>query len=121
MRCLNSLSIGSRRGLSLGLLGLLGLCGAAGALRAAEHIVSSKEDIRSLTEAGTIKPGDVVIWRVGEYEDQNINFNISGTAEARITLRAETPGGVTFKGKSFIKYGGDYLTVDGFRFFNGDD
>jgi hypothetical protein len=36
-------------------------------------------------------------------------------------LRAETPGGVTFKGNSFIKSGGDYLTVDGFRFYNGDD
>ena len=99
---------------------VIGLGVGSGAFGAEYHI-SSKDDLRDLTEAAKLQPGDVVIWRNGEYVDQNINFNASGTAEAGITLRAETPGGVTLKGKSYIKFGGDYLTVDGFRFYNGDD
>lgn len=89
--------------------------------QAAEHFVSSDDDIRDLTGSGAIAPGDIVTWRNGTYEDQGINFNAMGTADARITLRAETPGGVILKGKSFIKFGGDYITADGFLFYNGDD
>lgn len=101
----------------LGLAGLLFLS----SVQAAEHFVSSDDDIRDLTGSGGIAPGDIVTWRDGTYVDQGINFNAMGTATARITLRAETRGGVILKGKSFIKFGGDYITADGFLFYNGDD
>lgn len=85
---------------------------------ATDHFVSSDGDIRNLVNAGSVQPGDTVIWRDGTYTDQSINFNFMGTESDRITLRPETPGGVTFRGDSFVKFGGDYLTVDGFRFSN---
>ncbi len=101
-------------------LGLTYLLFASSA-QATEHFVSSDDDIRNLTGSGAIAPGDIVTWRDGVYVDQGINFNAMGTAAARITLRAETRGGVVLKGKSFIKFGGDYITADGFLFYNGDD
>ena len=83
-------------------LGLTYLLFASSA-QATEHFVSSDDDIRNLTGSGAIAPGDIVTWRDGVYVDQGINFNAMGTAAARITLRAETRGGVVLKGKSFIK------------------
>lgn len=121
MKCQNNGDVRLKKNTAKVVLFLGLLCGLAVTMPAAEHYVSSKDDIRDLTEASSIQPGDTVIWRDGTYIDQNVNFNASGTENARITLRAETPGGVTLKGKSFIKFGGDYLTVDGFRFYNGDD
>ncbi|MGJ8697412.1 MAG: polysaccharide lyase 6 family protein [Verrucomicrobiaceae bacterium] len=88
---------------------------------AAEHWVDSDDDIRSLVTAGTVQPGDTVIWRNGVYDGMEINFNFMGTESARITLRAETPGRVILKGSSFVKFGGDYLTATGLVFYNGDD
>ena len=41
-----------------------------------------------------------------------------GTAEAPITLRAESPGGVTFRGNTKLAIGGHFLVVSGFRFDN---
>jgi len=79
--------------------------------------VSSDDDFKNLA----VEPGDEIIWRDGTYIDQGINLNASGTEEARLILRAETPGGVILKGKSFVRFGGNYITVSGFHFYNGDD
>ena len=89
--------------------------------RAAGLWVASDDAIGALIDAGAIQPGDTVIWRNGEYEGMEINLGFMGTEDARITLRAETPGRVILKGSSFVKFGGDYLTVSGLTFYNGDD
>lgn len=90
---------------------------ACSSLSAATVWISSDDDLRDIS----VGPGDEVIWRNGTYFDQRINFNFSGSAGSPVVLRAETPGGVILKGESTIKFGGDYITVSGFHFTNGDD
>ncbi len=113
-----SVTSGSRGMAACAALAIAAAAVLTSAGHAAEHFVSSDDDIRDLVDAGSVQPGDTVIWLDGEYADQKINFNFMGTESERITLRPETPGGVTFRGESFIKFGGDYLTVDGFQFSN---
>ncbi len=99
-------------------MGLLAFGVLAATLLPAETVwISSDDDLRDIN----VGPGDEVIWQDGTYYDQRINFNFSGSAEAPVVLRAETPGGVILKGESFVKFGGDYITVSGFHFYNGDD
>jgi poly(beta-D-mannuronate) lyase len=103
------------------ILGVVANIFLTGLTHTTDFFVSSDDDIRDLVDAGSVQPGDTVIWRNGTYSDQSINFNFMGTEADRITLRAETPGGVMFRGESFIKFGGDYLTVSGFHFNNADN
>ncbi|NDV63425.1 hypothetical protein G0Q06_13245 [Puniceicoccales bacterium CK1056] len=88
---------------------------------AAEHWIGSDDELANLFDGGQVGPGDTIIWRDGVYLDQRIHVSASGIAGAPILLRAETPGGVMFKGESAIKFGGDYIEVSGFYFYNGDD
>lgn len=82
-------------------------------------IVYREADLNDVFE--TAVPGDEIVIADGTYEDFGMNINASGTENARIIVRAETPGGVILKGKSFIRFGGDYITASGFQFYNGDD
>ncbi|MCH6259123.1 hypothetical protein MLD52_21380 [Puniceicoccaceae bacterium K14] len=82
-------------------------------------IVFREADLNDVFEAAV--PGDEIVIANGTYEDYGMNINASGTENARITVRAETPGGVILKGKSFIRFGGNYITASGFHFYNGDD
>ncbi|MEL6831376.1 MAG: chondroitinase-B domain-containing protein [Bacteroidota bacterium] len=65
------------------------------------------------------KPGDEIILANGDWQDVEINFFGTGTAETPITLRAETAGEVTLQGSSNLKLGGEHLIVDGLYFING--
>src|ERR1044071_9364058 len=68
-----------------------------------------------------VQPGDVIVWKDGIYNDQSTTIfepTNQGTALAPITLRPETPGGVTFRGNSKLAIGGHHLVVTGFRFDN---
>ena len=64
----------------------------------------------------TAEPGDVITWKNGTYENVALKMNVSGTEAAPITLRAETPGGVVFKGVSSIQLQGSHLVAEGFCF-----
>jgi poly(beta-D-mannuronate) lyase len=55
----------------------------------------------------------------GNWTNQNITFNDTGSAANPITLRAQTPGRVLLNGTSKISIGGDYTVVDGLRFQDG--
>ncbi len=84
---------------------------------AADYIVSSDDEFNDLT----LVAGDVVTWTNGTYFDQSINFiNASGTESNPIILKAQTPGGVVFKGESRLYFAGDYLIVDGFYWDGGE-
>ncbi|WP_422105501.1 chondroitinase-B domain-containing protein [Winogradskyella sp.] len=65
------------------------------------------------------KPGHHIILANGTYKDITIKFRSKGTKENPIVLKAETPGKVFIEGQSYLKFGGEYLTVEGLHFKNG--
>ncbi|HEY6167526.1 MAG TPA: polysaccharide lyase 6 family protein [Verrucomicrobiae bacterium] len=86
---------------------------------AADRPVTNKTQFSAVMPV--VQPGDVIVWKDGIYNDQStITFEPTnqGTALAPITLRPETPGGVTFRGNSKLAIGGHHLVVTGFRFDN---
>ena len=86
---------------------------------ATERVVSNKTQFTSAMSV--VQPGDVIAWKNGTYDNQStIVFEPlrSGTNHAPITLRAETPGGVIFRGNSQFNIGGTNLVMTGFRFDN---
>lgn len=66
-----------------------------------------------------LQPGDECIVHAGEYNER-VSFpqSVSGTQEARITVRAEPPLSVTMYG--FHVANADYLTIQGFRITGPD-
>ncbi|MEO0587463.1 MAG: polysaccharide lyase 6 family protein [Planctomycetota bacterium] len=84
---------------------------------AAEHVVRSADDIEATM--ATAQPGDVLVMTNGTWLDQQIVFAGRGTAEAPITLRAETPGRVILSGASSLSITGEWLVVDGLHFKDG--
>ncbi|MBI9071488.1 MAG: hypothetical protein JEY94_07805 [Melioribacteraceae bacterium] len=63
--------------------------------------------------------GDEIILANGIWKDVQIDFKGHGVKDNPIILRAETAGQVFVEGKSFIRFGGEYLVVDGLFFRNG--
>ena len=77
-------------------------------------LIESVEQFNAACKAS--KPGDVLIWKDGEYKDVALKLAAIGTAEAPITVKAQTPGKVVFTGLSSIKLQGSYLAAEGFAF-----
>jgi len=67
----------------------------------------------------SIKPGGNIVLANGTYKDLQIKFRSKGTKENPITIKAETPGKVFIEGQSYLKFGGEYLVVEGLHFRNG--
>jgi len=65
------------------------------------------------------KPGDNIVMANGVWQDAQIRLEMNGTEGSPITLKAETPGKVLLQGTSDLKFGGDYLIVEGLYFVNG--
>ena len=65
------------------------------------------------------KPGDQIVLANGVWKDVEIKFRGQGTKESPITLRAETAGKVSIEGESYLKFGGQFLVVEGLHFKNG--
>ncbi|MGJ8734891.1 MAG: chondroitinase-B domain-containing protein, partial [Cellulophaga sp.] len=64
-------------------------------------------------------PGDEIILANGVWKDVQIQFSGTGTKEAPIVLKAETPGEVFIEGASNLQIGGSYLEVRDLYFKNG--
>ncbi len=79
--------------------------------------VSSADAIETAME--TAQPGDTLIMTDGVWTNQEIDFAGIGTLGNPITLRPQTPGGVTLNGISQLRISGDYLVVDGLHFKGG--
>ncbi|WP_298893444.1 chondroitinase-B domain-containing protein [uncultured Psychroserpens sp.] len=87
-----------------------------------------KSDIRSISVSNAkelnnaienCKAGDEIILTNGIWNDVEIKFRGKGTKDNPITLRAETAGKVSIEGQSYLKFGGEYLIVEGLHFKNG--
>lgn len=80
-------------------------------------LVSTKEELKEALKK--VEPGDQIVLKDGVWKDVQIKFRGKGTKENPITLRAETTGKVSIEGKSSLKFGGEYLIVEGLHFKNG--
>ena len=65
------------------------------------------------------KAGDQIILANGIWKDVQIKFRGKGTKDKPIIIKAETTGKVTIEGESYLKFGGEYLVVEGLYFKNG--
>ncbi|MFP4844319.1 chondroitinase-B domain-containing protein [Winogradskyella sp. PE311] len=79
-------------------------------------VTDAKELQNAISDA---KPGDKIVLANGVYENLEIKFRGKGTKSSPITLKAETAGKVIIEGQSYLKFGGEYLIVEGLHFKNG--
>lgn len=82
----------------------------------ATYTVSSTSELKALS----LKAGDTVVWKDGEYKDVKITFSAKGKEGEEVVLKAQTPGGVVFTGTSGIKLTGKYAAAEGFAFKDMD-
>ena len=80
-------------------------------------LIANAEELKAAIS--NAKPGDEIILKDGIYKDVEIKFRGKGTKDNPITLKAETPGKVSIEGQSYLKFGGEYLVVEGLHFKNG--
>jgi len=79
--------------------------------------VTNIEELNTAIENS--KEGDHIELANGVWKDVEIKFRGQGTKEHPIILRAETAGKVSIEGKSYLKFGGQFLVVNGLHFKNG--
>ena len=65
------------------------------------------------------QPGDRIVLANGVWENAELLFTGTGTAEAPIELTVESEGGVTLEGQSYLRMAGEHLVVRGLVFKNG--
>lgn len=65
------------------------------------------------------EPGDEIVLKNGVWRDFEIVFTGEGTADAPITLTAETRGKVILSGQSNLRLAGNHLVVSGLVFKDG--
>ncbi len=80
-------------------------------------LITNPEDLKDAISKAN--PGDILTLKNGVWNDLEIKFRGKGTEDKPITLRAETPGKVSIEGQSYLKFGGEYLIVEGLYFKNG--
>ncbi|WP_299118881.1 chondroitinase-B domain-containing protein [uncultured Winogradskyella sp.] len=102
--------------LAVGLLALFLSCDEISESNSNQVISSADELNKAISSA---EPGDNIILKNGVWKDVKIKFRGKGTKDKPITLKAETPGKVSIEGQSYLKFGGEYLVVDGLHFKNG--
>ncbi|SHG31704.1 polysaccharide lyase 6 family protein [Pedobacter caeni] len=96
----------------LGLVWLLasGLTGFA-----KDYPVSSAKELSALS----LKPGDRVLMKAGEWKDQQLKFKGNGVKGRPIVLMAANAGKTVLNGNSTLDIDGSWLVVDGLSFANG--
>ncbi|RJY10006.1 polysaccharide lyase 6 family protein [Aurantiacibacter aquimixticola] len=69
--------------------------------------------------ADEVEAGNTIVLADGEWRDFEIVITGEGRADAPITLRAQTPGGVILTGQSNLRIGGEHVVVSGLVFRDG--
>ena len=78
----------------------------------ADYSVASVAELEALAD---VPAGTVIEWKNGTYDDAAIRLSWTGTEDAPVVFRAETPGGVTFTGASSLWVTGSHIDIEGFR------
>ncbi|KLI62864.1 polysaccharide lyase 6 family protein [Aurantiacibacter marinus] len=104
------------------MFGRMGLCVAALSLwvapaRAEDRFVSNPDEYAAAL--GQVSAGDTITLANGEWRDFEIVITGQGSADAPITLAAETPGEVVLTGQSNLRIGGQHIIVSGLVFRDG--
>lgn len=87
----------------------------AAQLQSAQHgPISSAEAFSEALEA--VEAGDTIIIADGSYSEWSIELDARGTMEKPVTIRPQSPRGVTFTGRNRFKFSGSHIAVDGFLF-----
>ncbi len=81
------------------------------------HEVASPDDLSGAMEAA--EPGDEIVLADGEWLDADLNITCSGAPDAPITIRPQTPGGLTLTGISWVRLSGSHLVLSGLRMYGG--
>jgi poly(beta-D-mannuronate) lyase len=87
------------------------ICCAAPGCAATNVPAHSPSELKRVT--GVAKPGDEIVIADGQYIDQQVEINATGTAARPVVVRAQTPGRVILTGKSSLTIDGQYVTVSG--------
>jgi poly(beta-D-mannuronate) lyase len=77
-------------------------------------MVASEVELQAAIDQA--KPGDEIIITNGLYSDWDITVPCIGTENAPITIRPESPQGVTLTDESTFKVSGSYIIIRDFRF-----
>ncbi len=81
------------------------------------QIVSTLEEFDDAVR--NIQAGDELVMANGVWRDVELKFIGNGTAQEKISLRAEQPGKVVISGQSNLRLSGSHLVVNGLVFKNG--
>lgn len=82
-----------------------------------EIVVKNIEELNTANKQA--RPGDIIILQNGEWSNVTISLNCNGTKGQPITFKAQIPGKVYITGHSQLKFGGNFIVVDGLNFSNG--
>ena len=95
---------------------MVALCVAA-PCSAAVHEVGSARDLPAAVQNAL--PGDQIVLADGQWLDAALEVTCSGTADAPILIRPQTPGGLTLTGISHVALRGSHLVLSGLRMYGG--
>lgn len=84
---------------------------------ATDYLVNDQQAYEAALDR--VEPGDRIVLADGVWEDFEIVFEATGTAQAPIYLMAQTPGQVILTGQSNLRIGGSHLVVWGLTFRDG--
>ena len=96
---------------------LLGVISSGPTVRAEVFQVDSAQAIASAMAQA--QPGDTLVMKEGNWENQRIDFVGHGTDERPITLESATPGKVVLTGSSMLRISGSHLVAKGLYFLDG--
>ena len=83
------------------------------------HEVATCAEANAIAAEDAAKPGDDIVIADGEWLDENLTIRCSGAECAPITVRPQTPGGLTLTGVSSIRITGSHVVVSGIRMAGG--
>lgn len=96
---------------------LILLFGFAPSISAEQKLVRDQAEYWAAMES--VEAGDTIVLANGDWQDFEIVFAGTGTAEQPITLTAQTKGSVRITGVSNLRLAGEYLVVSGLIFADG--